>query len=222
MFNSQEGPELETNLEEHICSDDNQDYELESQWTWWIDKNEGLSTGLDYQKNLHKIGEFSTVKTFWSYFNNLPDVSSIECGFSYHLMKGDLRPVRENNEIANGGQFKIKCNTEFSSEVWLEILMAVIGEKLSELLDENDDFIGIRFGRRKREDTIQIWNSDASKVSKNKIINRIEELLPKKIDSYEYKSFKDLNKQYEDEFSERNRHQNRHQNRHKNSKKRSS
>lgn len=65
--------------------------------------------------------------------------------------------------------------------------MSLIGEKMSELLDQDDDFIGIRFGCRDSEDNIQIWNKDASIFNKNKVLEKIEEMFPNKTKK-EYKS----------------------------------
>lgn len=99
---------------EPIKKDDLSDYDLESSWTFFVDNNLGLLTGSDYKNNLKNLGQFSTVKSFWSYFNNLPDVSMLKPGLSYHLMKNDLQPVREEEKIANGGQLKLSFSKEFS------------------------------------------------------------------------------------------------------------
>lgn len=66
--------------------------------------------------------------------------------------------------------------------------MSVIGEKLSELLQDNDDFIGLRFGCRTHQDIIQIWNLNADSIDYETIAKKIEEMLPNKIFNYEYKS----------------------------------
>ena len=65
--------------------------------------------------------------------------------------------------------------------------MAIIGEKLSELLDQGDDFIGLRFGCRKDEDVIQIWNKEASIFKNREVFAKIDEIVPQ-ITKKEYKS----------------------------------
>lgn len=90
----------------------NLDYDLESEWTFWIDNNSGLLTSDDYKKNQKSLGKFNTVKTFWRYFNFVPDVSMLHSDCSYHLMKDDLKPYREEHN--NGGQIRITFEKKYS------------------------------------------------------------------------------------------------------------
>lgn len=98
--------------ERKIIEDNDLDYDLESEWTFWVDNNSGLMTSDDFKKNLKSLGKFSSIESFWRYFNFVPDVSMLDSGFSYHLMKNDLKPFRE--EYNNGGQIKLTFEKKHS------------------------------------------------------------------------------------------------------------
>lgn len=68
----------------------------------------GLSAA-DYERNLRKIYTVDTVQKFWQVFNNIPTVEEMDCYFSYHLMREEYRPIREDPIHKAGGAWRLKC-----------------------------------------------------------------------------------------------------------------
>jgi len=65
---------------------------LEYEWTLWYDRRQDASKRLPgeketYESNLRPIGTFSTVESFWQYYNHILKPSQLENNANYHLFK---------------------------------------------------------------------------------------------------------------------------------------
>lgn len=158
--------------------DDEADAELETAWSFWVDRCFRGASKQDYEAGIKRIHTVKTVQTFWSVFNHIPDVSRLPKSYSYHLMRNDRRPLWEDPENSKGGLWKLKCKKEDTSLVWYELLLAGIGEQLSDCVSPCDDIIGLSVGCRDKEDIIQIWNLDSRYESEARVIERVQELVP--------------------------------------------
>nr|ACG24005.1 eukaryotic translation initiation factor 4E-2 [Zea mays] len=77
----------------------------------------------------------------------------------FHLFKAGVEPKWEDPECANGGKWTVPCNRKPTFEtMWLETLMALVGEQF----DETDDICGIVASVRPRGDKLALWTRTAS------------------------------------------------------------
>ncbi|XP_021000311.1 eukaryotic translation initiation factor 4E type 3 [Parasteatoda tepidariorum] len=151
---------------------------LQTCWTFWIDKAEKGVSAAEYEASLQKVYTVQTVQMFWSVYNNIPDIQELKKKYSYHLMRGERRPVWEDEANCKGGSWHLKAYKQDSPCVWKELLLAAIGEQFADCVEEGDDVCGVSVTVREKDDVIQIWNSDGTRSVPQNIMKKVYELVP--------------------------------------------
>lgn len=151
---------------------------LDTPWTFWIDKATRGATAAQYEANMKKIYSVSTVQSFWSVYNHIPDVSELSLRYSYHLMRGNRRPMWEDEGNQNGGTWRIKVSKKDTSRLWKELLLAAIGEQFEGHLAPGDEVCGISVSVRERDDLLQIWNYDCNLTNQATVMKKVHNLVP--------------------------------------------
>ncbi|KAM9986787.1 hypothetical protein ACTFIY_011220 [Dictyostelium cf. discoideum] len=131
---------------------------LQNRWSLWYDYQSGKINPEHWVDSLKKVISFDSVEDFWCVFNNLPNVSNLKQGSSYHLFKDDIEPKWEHESNKRGGKWfvmvkdKSRCDNQ-----WLQSVMACVGETF----DSSDEICGIVYNSRKNGDKISVWTKTA-------------------------------------------------------------
>ncbi|XP_037582539.1 eukaryotic translation initiation factor 4E type 3 [Dermacentor silvarum] len=152
---------------------------LQTEWTFWLDKIEGRGiSAAEYTASLKKIYTVNTVQGFWAVLHHIPDVCELGMRHTYHLMRGQRRPLWEDPENQRGGTWRIRCHKKHTPVVWKELILAAIGEQFAEDVRPGDDICGVSVCVREKDDIVQLWNADARLSEGATVLARVHALLP--------------------------------------------
>lgn len=77
----------------------------------------------------------------------------------FHLFKAGIEPKWEDPECANGGKWTATSSRKANLEtMWLETLMALVGEQF----DESEDICGVVASVRRSQDKLSLWTKTAT------------------------------------------------------------
>ncbi|XP_048740340.1 eukaryotic translation initiation factor 4E type 3-like [Ostrea edulis] len=171
-------PQLPRSAISEIHSSEQTGVPLNTPWTFWLDKSIPGSSAAQYEASIRKLYTVSTVQGFWSVYNNIPEVNKLNVRYTYHLMRNERRPVWEDKANCFGGCWRLKCSKLDSPSVWKELLLAAIGEQLTDSMAEGDEVGGISISIRERDDLIEIWNARSDFHEQSTVVDKVKELLP--------------------------------------------
>ena len=133
---------------------DSFDFDLNSSWDVYFSRNDIE----DWDSRLTYVTSFKTIKEFWAVYNHLKLPCHLRQGWDYMIFRTGIAPNWECDANKQGGRCMLEIpksqrNSDLNNK-WLETLLALIGEQLSE---NPDDVTGAVVQSRKKQDRISIW-----------------------------------------------------------------
>lgn len=102
------------------------------------------------------LGSFNTIEAFWQFASHLAMPSKLRPNHTYHLFKCTIKPLWEDEANREGGKlsFEIPSDHKKIDEIWLEFLMALVGETLEE---DRSHICGLVFSHRSKTEKVSLW-----------------------------------------------------------------
>ncbi|KAM3198046.1 hypothetical protein ACQJBY_073249 [Aegilops geniculata] len=126
---------------------------VEPTWAFWIGNPQEESAGRG-----STVHTFSTVDDFLSLYKNILHPGKLGVGADLHCFKNKIEPKCEGPICANGGAWTISCGEGKSQPLWLDTLLALIGEQF----EYDNEICGAVLSVRAKQETIAIWIKDAT------------------------------------------------------------
>ncbi|PIA36270.1 hypothetical protein AQUCO_03400283v1 [Aquilegia coerulea] len=143
-------------------------HELARKWTFWFDNQSKPKQGAAWGTSLRKIYTFDTVEDFWCLYDQIFRPSKLVANTDFHMFKAGIEPKWEDPECANGGKWSVTSSRKGLDTMWLETLMALIGENF----DESDEICGVVASVRPRADKLALWTKNAPNEAAQMSIGR--------------------------------------------------
>jgi len=134
-------------------------HKLERKWTFWFDNQSKPNQGAAWGSSMKKVYSFDTVEEFWCLYDQIFRPSKLPGNADFHCFKTGIEPKWEDPECANGGKWSVTSSRKTNLDtMWLETLMALIGEQF----DESEEICGVVASVRQRQDKLALWTKSAS------------------------------------------------------------
>ncbi|XP_074301983.1 eukaryotic translation initiation factor-like [Silene latifolia] len=131
-------------------------------WAFWYDNQSNPKQGAAWGSSLKKAYTFDTVEEFWCLYDQIFKPSKLITNADFHLFKAEIEPKWEDPECAKGGKWTAAANRKPDLDrMWLETLMALIGEQF----DEAEEICGVVASVRQRGDKLSLWTKNAANES---------------------------------------------------------
>jgi len=130
------------------------DTKLQREWNLWYHSDKD-NWKIDGFKNIYNI---STIKDFWQLYNNWDKLNGINQRH-YFLMEKNTTPIWEDPINRNGGCWSYKVHENQSQELWDDLSIYLVTEKLSK---KCNDITGLSICLKKNNySVIKIWNKNS-------------------------------------------------------------
>lgn len=141
---------------------------------WFNRRVQGARTQENYEKNIKKVGTFSTVEDFWDYYSHLIRPNDLPNTSDYHLFKDGIKPMWEDDANKSGGKWIVRLRKGMASRYWEDLILAVLGEQF----EVGGEICGAVVSIRYQEDIISLWNRTATdSETKMKILETMKKVL---------------------------------------------
>lgn len=149
---------------------------LQHSWSAWCDQAYAGRTTQDYEASLHKFCCITTVEEFWGCYHHLPSLQTLTPRSGYHLMKGDCKPIWEDQRHYGGGVWQIRVRRSQGELVWKELLLALVSDQYRDHIHSKDDISGVSITNKQSEYLLQVWMT--SSAGEQQTINYLRSLVP--------------------------------------------
>ncbi|KAF9673605.1 hypothetical protein SADUNF_Sadunf10G0041500 [Salix dunnii] len=145
-------------------------HKLERKWAFWFDNQSKPNQGVAWGTSLRKVYSFDTVEEFWCLYDQIFKPSKLPGNADFHLFRAGIEPKWEDPVCATGGKWSFTSIRNANLDtMWLETLMALIGEQF----DEADEICGVVASvRRQRQDKLALWTKTAANEAVQMSIGR--------------------------------------------------
>lgn len=140
-------------------------YPLKRNWTWWYLNDERNKS---WEERLKRVYTFNTVPEFWALYDAIRPPSGLNPMCDYNVFRDEIQPMWEVPENANGGRWLIVIDRSKTPEmvdmIWLEILMALVGEQFGK---DMEAICGLVCNVRGKGSKISVWTKDCNDDAAN-------------------------------------------------------
>ncbi|EWM24978.1 eukaryotic translation initiation factor iso4e [Nannochloropsis gaditana] len=131
---------------------------LQNRWSFFYN-NPKANPMLSWEEKLQKIYTFETVEDFWALFNSVVGPSRLSIQADYYLFKEGVRPSYEENPEGGVWMFNLeKGNKKRLEEVWLYLVLGLIGETM----EDSNDILGAVVSIKRGQDRLSLWTKTAA------------------------------------------------------------
>lgn len=180
----------------------NKDPALRFTWTIWEQIMQNDAKNAQYSDATHRVASFSTVKSFWKYWNHLPQPSELLDGKKFvretaesrsivdalMVFRDGVKPEWEDSTNATGGHFQFQLRPQLGGgvidEYWNNIVLGMIGGTI----EPADMVTGVRLvdkltQNRSASVRIEVWFSNFEDTDKVDMLQRnLEKCMATKLD----------------------------------------
>ena len=177
----EEKPNIENKTPQN---DKSQKTKLSNKYVFWfrisedILKNQFPKQALDtseYESQVKKIAEFDTIEDFWAVYQHIKKPDNCKQGIEIQLFKENIKPMWEDELNKNGGKLSLKLNKGYTTIIWEELILGIIGNILPAEISEGIN--GIVFSSKKESNILQIWFKDYNKKYTGELEQCIRDLI---------------------------------------------
>ncbi|BAO49476.1 translation initiation factor elF-4e [Alphaentomopoxvirus acuprea] len=126
---------------------------LQHAWSLWYNGNDAHKS---WDENLQFVYSFNTIEDFWCVYNYIKLPTELNNGTDYLLFKKHIKPRWEDKSNINGGKWIINSIHKVINDVWLDIVLCLIGETL----DSSNNICGVILNIKVNKYKLGIWTKD--------------------------------------------------------------
>ncbi len=166
-------------------------HELSDKWVVWyhhVNDNNWLE---DSYTKLHTM---ETIENYCEFVNTIPTFTS----GMFLFMKDAVFPRWEDINNIDGGYWTFRISKKDLDETWTHLLAALIGNTLTNKIEDMDSINGISISPKINNCIIKIWNNNFNINDASILTNKITNISPTEAYYRKHQDQTDLNKSHSD------------------------